>query len=84
MSTQSTGFSKYERDGARQKPVAVEPMAVPSRVAAQMLGIGKTRLFCLIREGEIQSYFEGSDRRILTSSIRDYVARKLEATRNTA
>jgi excisionase family DNA binding protein len=57
------------------------PIAVPPRVAWAMLGVGKTTLFRLLKAGELQGYLEGSARRILVSSIHEYVQRRLAASR---
>jgi len=59
----------------------VPPLAVPPKTAAAMLGLGQTTLFKLLNSGELESYTEGSARRILTSSIHAYVQRRLEASR---
>jgi excisionase family DNA binding protein len=65
----------------RRQAVGVETLttlAVPPRAAAQMLGYGVTHLYKLLNRGELQSYLDGGARRILVSSIHDYVARRLE------
>jgi hypothetical protein len=65
----------------RRQSVAVEaliPLAVPPKAAAQMLGFGLTHVYKLINCGELQSFVDGGARRILTASITDYVARKVE------
>jgi excisionase family DNA binding protein len=68
---------------SRRQAVAVEaltPLAVPPKVAAQMLGYGVTHLYKLLNRNELQSYLDGGARRILVTSINAYVARKLEAS----
>ena len=50
-------------------------------MAWQMLGIGETKLDELVRNGELESYLEGTARRILTASIHSYVARKVAASK---
>jgi len=47
------------------------------RVAGEMLGYGKTYIFRLLKNGELKSYRDGGARRIITQSLRDYVARRL-------
>ena len=58
-----------------------EPLAVSPRHACLLLGIGTTRLYQLIGNGELESYLEGTARRILTASIHSYVARKVAASK---
>jgi hypothetical protein len=56
------------------------PLVVPPKIAAQMLGFGKTHLFKLLRTGELDSYLDGRrSRRIVVKSIESYVKRRLEA-----
>jgi excisionase family DNA binding protein len=67
---------------SRRQAVAVEALtalAVPPKVAAQMLGYGLTHLYKLLNRGELESYLDGGARRILVTSINAYVTRKLEA-----
>ncbi|MET4319212.1 helix-turn-helix domain-containing protein [Bradyrhizobium sp. RT5a] len=54
-------------------------LGVSPRKAAEILGCGRTRIYQLLKAGELLSYREGAARRILTSSIRDYVQRQIEA-----
>jgi excisionase family DNA binding protein len=53
----------------------LEPLAVSPRQACVLLGIGTTRLYQLIGNGELVSYQEGRARRITMQSIRARVAR---------
>lgn len=55
----------------------LQPLAVTPRRAQELLAIGKTRLFELLREGELQSYLNGGARRIPFASLVDYQQRKL-------
>ncbi len=55
----------------------VDPIAVKPRVAWQMLGVSHTTGYELLKAGELQSYLEGSARKILVRSIHDYVERRL-------
>jgi excisionase family DNA binding protein len=48
----------------------VDPIAVPPRVAMQLLCIGETTLFKLLKNGELQSVQIGRSRRILMTSIK--------------
>ena len=47
-----------------------EPLAVAPRTACLLLSVGNTRLYQLIRTGELVSYCEGRARRITMASIR--------------
>ena len=57
----------------------LEPLAVAPRHACILLGIGNTRLYELIGNGELESYLEGRARRITMQSIRRRIARLLAA-----
>jgi excisionase family DNA binding protein len=52
----------------------LEPLAVSPRQACLLLGIGNTRLYQLIGNGELDTYQEGRARRITLESIRRRVA----------
>jgi putative DNA primase/helicase len=56
-----------------------EPLAVSPRQACLLLGIGNTRLYQLIGNGELETYRDGRARRITLESIRRRVARLLAA-----
>lgn len=43
--------------------------------AAQLLGIGRTKMFELIAEGQIETVQIGRARRVPTQALEDYVAR---------
>jgi hypothetical protein len=53
----------------------IEPLAVSPRQACLLLGIGNTRLYQLIGNGELVTYHEGRARRVTMASIRARVAR---------
>jgi excisionase family DNA binding protein len=57
----------------------LEPLAVSPNQACLLLGIGNTRLYQLIGNGELQSYRDGRARRITLASIRQRVSRLLAA-----
>jgi excisionase family DNA binding protein len=52
-----------------------EPLSVSPRQACVLLGVGNTRLYQLIRDGELSTYHEGRARRITMESIRARVSR---------
>jgi len=56
---------------------AAGPIVVTPKAASEMLSCGITRLYELIAAGEIDSYTDGRARRIVVSSIRSYVQRRL-------
>jgi hypothetical protein len=55
----------------------VDTLVVGPKRACAMLGIGTTRLYALLAASELDSYLEGSGRRITTASIVAYVQRRL-------
>jgi excisionase family DNA binding protein len=61
----------------------LEPLAVSPHQACLLLGVGNTRLYELIGNGELQSYLDGRARRITMDSIHRRVARLLAATATT-
>jgi hypothetical protein len=61
---------------------AVNPivaLAVSPKTASQMLGYGVTHTYKLMKRGELISFLDGGSRRILVSSINDYIQRKVAA-----
>jgi excisionase family DNA binding protein len=54
---------------------APEPVSVPPREAARLLNVGQSRLYKLLRDGELESYRDGRARRITMKSIHDRVNR---------
>lgn len=58
-----------------------KPLAVSPNVAMSMLSVGRTRLYELINDHEIDSYHEGKARRITVASIEMYVFRRLNAAK---
>jgi hypothetical protein len=56
----------------------IEPLAVKTREAQRLGSWGKTKLFNLIKNGELESFLDGGVRMITTASIRERIQRKLE------
>jgi excisionase family DNA binding protein len=52
-----------------------EPLSVSPRQACSLLNVGNTRLYQLLRDGELATYREGRARRITVESIRARVSR---------
>lgn len=84
----TTLASLAEKLAAEPEPAPVEPppRPVPARVmftaeeAAEQLGIGRTVMFRLIRNGDIASVRIGRLRRVPASAIQDYAARLVSDT----
>ena len=71
MSQLSTGLSHQEKHTA---------LAVPPREAARMLSLSLSRVYELLRNGELESYQDGRARRITVTSIYALLARRLAAS----
>jgi excisionase family DNA binding protein len=69
MSSIHPGFTGRNGNGD------LEPLSVSPRQACLLLGVGNTRLYELIRDGELSTYREGRARRITMQSIRARVSR---------
>jgi len=61
----------------------IEPPAVRTRRAEQLVPCGKTKLFELIRAGEVDSYLDGKARMIITASIHARRQRLIQKQKNT-
>ena len=55
----------------------IEPLVVPPKEACQLLRIGLSKLYKLLRAGAIDSYLDNGKRRIPTKSLHEYVAGKM-------
>jgi excisionase family DNA binding protein len=62
----------------------LEPLSVSPRQACLLLGVGTTRLYQIIRDGELSTYHEGRARRITMRSIRERIARLTAITESQA
>jgi len=60
-----------------QPSPSVAPLAVPPLEAARLLSLGMTKIYRLMRAGELVSYRDGRARRITTASIHEHMARRL-------
>ena len=65
------------RGSTTPAPPSVTPLAVPPREACRLLSLGISRIYALMRAGELDSYGDGRARRITVASIHGYVARRL-------
>ena len=75
MSQMSTGLGRQEKRA--QPPPSVAPLAVPPLEAARLLSLGMTKIYRLMRAGELVSYRDGRARRITTASIHQRMARQI-------
>lgn len=60
-----------------QKPGQVERLALTVEQTAEMLGIGRDRVYNLLRTGQLESIKIGKLRRIPRSALDSYIARLL-------
>jgi excisionase family DNA binding protein len=60
-------------------PLPIRPLVVSPAVAAAMLAVSKPSLYDLLAKAEIKSYKDGKYRKVLVSSLEDYVARKQQS-----
>ena len=56
-------------------------LVVSPRRARHLLDCGNTRLYELIAARELETYKDGKSRKITVASIKDYIARRIEASR---
>jgi len=65
------------------KPAALTltPLCVKTHVAAQMIGIGKTKLYELIAAGEVETLKMGKSTLVTVASLHALVNRQLDAAR---
>jgi excisionase family DNA binding protein len=60
-------------------PPPAPPLAVPAKEASRLLSLSLSRLYELLRAGELESYADGNSRRVTTASLHEYVERRLAA-----
>jgi excisionase family DNA binding protein len=65
------------RGSTTPSPPPVTPLAVPPREACRLLSLGISRIYALMRTGELASYGDGRARRITVASIYGYIERRL-------
>jgi excisionase family DNA binding protein len=63
------------RETAADAASVVTPLAVPPSQAAGLLSLGLSRIYKLMRAGELQSFEAGRARRITVASIHEYISR---------
>jgi hypothetical protein len=84
MSQLSTGLSRQEKRAATMKakaqaPPSRAPLAVTPIVAGHLLSICVSRVYRLMRTGELENYHSGRSRRITMKSINRYITKQLRA-----
>jgi excisionase family DNA binding protein len=72
MGTPSTGQRIH-------RPEPVEPLVVKPKIAERLLNVSHNRLYQLISAGDLESFRDGSSRKITMNSIKAYIARHLDA-----
>lgn len=60
-------------------PAINQPLVASPNQTMTALGIGRAKLYELINGGELESYVEGSARKILWDSIHSLIKRRLAA-----
>lgn len=60
-----------------QSATELEPLVVKPKAACRVLGCGTTRLYALLRAGQLESFRDGRSRKITLASIHGYVSSKL-------
>jgi hypothetical protein len=58
-----------------------EPLVVSPRRARHLLDCGNTRLYELISARELETFKDGKSRKITVASIKAYIVRRIEASR---
>ena len=67
-------MSQLSTDLGHQEMQAV--LAVPPAEAGRLLSLSTTTIYQLLRSGELNSFSDGKARRVLMTSIHDYVERR--------
>jgi excisionase family DNA binding protein len=66
----------------KRRPTVDEHALVTSvNGACILLNKARDRVYALIKSGDLESYLDGRARRITTASIKDYIGRKLAASK---
>jgi hypothetical protein len=60
-----------------ENAAGLEPLGIKIANTCRLLDCGKTRVWDLIRQGELESYQDGKFTKVTLRSARNYVARKL-------
>jgi excisionase family DNA binding protein len=55
----------------------LEPLVASPKTTCHLLGIGTTKSYELLDAGELESFLDGTSRKITTRSIKAYIERKL-------
>ena len=62
----------------------MEPLALPPKAAFAAIGVGITKGYELINSGELEAFKIGRSTRVTAESVKAYVARRVEASREAA
>lgn len=71
-------------DEAEQRPVLEQAILLRVEDAAHRLGIARTLMFRLIKDGEVESIRVGRLRRVPVGSLEEYVDRLRQAQKSSA
>jgi hypothetical protein len=77
----SAGRPEITGKAAEAASDAIGPLVVSPSSAMIMLDCGRTRLYEMLAAGELESFLDGSQRKITVASIRARIQRKLDAAR---
>jgi hypothetical protein len=80
MSQLSTGLSRQEkRRTARTitSSASLPPLVVSPQRACELLDASMTRIYGLMRNGELESFQSGRSRKITVASIQGYIDRRI-------
>ncbi|WP_341712137.1 helix-turn-helix domain-containing protein [Erythrobacter sp.] len=77
----SAGTTAHLRE--QHHPALIEPIAMRVRDACRYLGIGRSTLYVLIGQGELDIVKLGSSTLILTASLQSLIERRREPRHNT-
>jgi excisionase family DNA binding protein len=72
-----TPLPSPRKRGSSRDLSASSAIAVPPAEAGRLLSVSLSKIYDLMRDGELQSYRDGRNRRITVKSINKYVARQL-------
>jgi hypothetical protein len=70
-------MSASHSSSLRSSAAPVTPIAVSPADAGRLLSLGGSRIYALMRSGELESYVDGRARRVTVASISAYVARRV-------
>jgi len=67
----------HPRNGSHRETTADSKLLVTVEEAASMLSLGRTLTWALVRNNELQSIKVSNTRRVVVTSLHEYIARQL-------